>query len=288
MAGATRSPDEGRPRAAGVTAAQPGRIASAAPWTIVRRPIRPDYCARDDTQPAPGHPAAAGARHPIGPKGAPRTMALFGKKAKRERRLAKAEEKAITRKAELEAKLTARNDRKYRRRALRSQRRLEDAQLKVEQAQLRTLAAQEKAANRKLLTVSNVRRYVAVAQIAVPVLAPIVYQAVTALRAQLDQRRAAKLGVSVQELAQFSGHGAGLSARIAHAETSLGRVRELQPQDRETKEFAAEVGDRLGKLATAVSAAEPMPAARRRAAHSSIDLELAGIEADLLARLGVR
>lgn len=215
-------------------------------------------------------------------------MALFGKKAKRERRLAKAEEKAIARKAELEAKLTARNDRKYRRRSLKSQRRLEKAQIKVEQAQLRTLAAQEKAANRKLLTVSNVRRYISVAQIAVPVLAPIVYRAVTELRARLDGRRAGRLGVTVEELGQFSGHGAGLSARIAHAEASLQRVRDLHPQDAETKEFVGEVGDRLTKLGTAVSAAEPMPAARRRAAHSSIDVELAGIEADLLARLGVR
>lgn len=215
-------------------------------------------------------------------------MALFGKKAKRERRLAKAEEKAITRKAELEAKLTARNDRKYRRRTLKSQKRVEKAQIQVEKAQLKTLAAQEKAANRRLLTVSNVRRYITVAQIAVPVVAPIAYRAATALRAQIDQRRATRLGVTVQELGRFAGHGAGLSARIAHAETSLQRVRDLAPQDTETKEFAAEVGDRLGKLATAVSAAEPMPAARRRAAHASIDVELAGIEADLLARLGVR
>ncbi|WP_254658675.1 DUF6474 family protein, partial [Mycobacterium avium] len=43
----------------------------------------------------------------------------------------------------------------------------------------------------------------------------------------------------------------------------------------------------LPARAAAVTAAENMPAARRRAAHAAISSQLDGIEADLMARLGL-
>ena len=45
--------------------------------------------------------------------------------------------------------------------------------------------------------------------------------------------------------------------------------------------------NRLKDLSAAVTAADGMPPDRRRAAHAAIAAELDGIDADLLARLGL-
>ncbi|MGH3561350.1 MAG: DUF6474 family protein, partial [Mycobacterium sp.] len=59
------------------------------------------------------------------------------------------------------------------------------------------------------------------------------------------------------------------------------------PRDAETKRFAGAITERLTDLVTAVAATENMPATRRRAAHATIGEQLDGIEADLMARLGL-
>ena len=78
-----------------------------------------------------------------------------------------------------------------------------------------------------------------------------------------------------------------MSARVAGAEQSLRAVLESKPKDPETKQFVAAVSERLTDLAAAVTAAENMPAARRRGAHAAISSQLDGIDADLMARLGL-
>ena len=57
--------------------------------------------------------------------------------------------------------------------------------------------------------------------------------------------------------------------------------------DAETKQFVSAVTERLSDLSAAVTAAENMPTPRRRAAHAAISSQLEGIEADLMARLGL-
>ncbi|WP_231975380.1 DUF6474 family protein, partial [Mycobacterium sp. E1715] len=52
-------------------------------------------------------------------------------------------------------------------------------------------------------------------------------------------------------------------------------------------QFASAITERLTDLSAAVTAAENMPATRRRAAHAAIAAQLDGIEADLMARLGL-
>lgn len=227
-------------------------------------------------------------------------MGLFTRKRRATRR---AEAKALKHKAKLEAKLVAKNQLKNDRRTAKAQQKLNKkltksqvkldhelarSQAKIEKEQIATLQAQKKAAQSQGLTAAKVRRYLGVARMLAPILVPIVYQAVTALRGQLDARRAQQLGVSVEELGSFTGHGARLSARILGAEQSLVKIEELKPKDAETRNFATAIRGRLTDLTTAVQAAEQMPAARRKTAHAAISAELDGIEADLLARLGVR
>ena len=116
---------------------------------------------------------------------------------------------------------------------------------------------------------------------------PLAYRAATAARGFLDERKADKLGVPLSQVGQFSGQGGQLSARIAGAEQSVRAVAEKHPADAETDQFVAAITQRLTDLSAAVTAAEHMPAARRRAAHAAIEGQLDGVDADLMARLGV-
>ncbi|MGW0162736.1 DUF6474 family protein [Mycobacterium sp. NPDC003323] len=221
-------------------------------------------------------------------------MALFTRRKSRAVRRAEARaiRTAASKKAKLEAKLAAKNDvrrakadRKAAARALQAQLRAQHdsdrTALKVAEMQLR--AAREG----KVLSPLRIRRVLTVSRLLVPVLVPLAYRGAVAARGLLDQRRADQLGVPLSQVGQFSGHGAVLSARISGAEQAVRRVAEKKPKDAETRSFVTAVEDRLTDLAAAVTAAENMPSARRRAAHAAIGDQLDGIDADILARLGL-
>jgi Family of unknown function (DUF6474) len=217
-------------------------------------------------------------------------MGLFTKRKSRATR--RAEAKAIKAKAKLEARLGAKNERKRIKSALRGEANIVKAQLKAQRdsdkAAIKVAETQLKAArDGKLLSAARIRRTMTVSRLLAPVLVPIVYRAVTEVRGMLDERRAERLGVPLSQVGQFSGHGGQLSARIAGAERSLRGVAEKKPKDTETKQFVAAMTERLTDLAAAVTAAESMPTTRRRAAHTAISEQLDGIDADLMARLGV-
>ncbi|MEE3063637.1 DUF6474 family protein [Mycobacterium sp. 050128] len=217
-------------------------------------------------------------------------MGLFRKRKTRATR--RAEARAIKARAKLEAKLDAKNqvrrlkaDRRAADKALKaqikSQRDSDRAALKVAETELK--AAREG----KVLSPTRIRRVLTVSRLLAPILTPVIYRAAMAARAMIDQRRADQLGIPLAQIGQFSGHGAQLSARIAGSEKSLRMVQDKKPKDAETKQFVAAISERLTDLSAAVTAAENMPAARRRAAHSAISSQLDGIEADLMARLGL-
>ncbi|WP_280274911.1 DUF6474 family protein [Nocardia wallacei] len=212
-------------------------------------------------------------------------MGLFTKRKGRADR--KAEAKALKHKAALEAKLGARNERKRNRAEIRAQR-------DVAKQQIATLKAEEKAALKKaekaerdLLSAGQVKKYLGVARVLIPVLAPLAYRAATFVRGQLDTRRAHRLGIGLDQLTDFSGHGAKLQARVANAEAALDKIAAKGNDDDDAGKFVTATRDRLESLTAAVRTAEQMPPQRRRAVHTSISHELSGIEADVLARLGV-
>ncbi|MDT5325500.1 MAG: hypothetical protein QOF25_2652 [Mycobacterium sp.] len=217
-------------------------------------------------------------------------MGVFTRRKSRATR--RAEARAIKAKAKLEAKLAARNDARRikadgRRQSaaikagLKGQRDSDKAALKVAEAHLK--AAKEG----KLLSPSRIRRVLTVSRLLAPVVVPVVYRAAIAARGTIDQRKADRLGVPLSQLGQFSGAGGALSARIAGAEQSLRQVAESKPKDAETKQFTSAITDRLKDLAAAVTASENMPTTRRKTAHAAIAEQLDGIDADLMARLGV-
>ncbi len=217
-------------------------------------------------------------------------MGLFRRRKSRATR--KAEARAIKAKAKLEAKLSAKNEARRFKAEQKAQARALNAQLKAQRdsdrAALKVAETELKAVREgKLLSPTKIRRALTVSRLLAPVVVPLAYRASIAARGMIDERRADRLGVPLSQLGQFSGHGAHLSARVAGAEQSLRMLSEKKPKDSETKQFVAAITQRLNDLAAAVTAAENMPSARRRAAHASIAEQLDGIDADLMARLGV-
>ncbi len=217
-------------------------------------------------------------------------MGLF--KPRKSRATRRAEARAIKARAKLEAKLAAKNERRRDKAAHRAETKALKAQLRAQRdsdkAALKVAETELKAVREgKLLSPTRIRRALTVSRLLAPVVVPLAYRGAMAARGFLDERRADKLGVPLSQLGQFSGHGAALSARIAGAEQSLRLVAEKKPKDAETKQFVAAMTDRLTDLSAAVTAAENMPLANRRSAHATISQQLDGIDADLMARLGV-
>jgi Family of unknown function (DUF6474) len=141
------------------------------------------------------------------------------------------------------------------------------------------------------LTPARAKNLVAVAKVVgpavLPVVTPYVLRAASAAGDAVDRYRARKLGVEVADLAEFSGRGGALHARLAGADNSLVELAERPDVAEADRQWAERSRDTLSKLAAAVRAAERMPSARRRAAHRAVGAELDPIEAELLHRLGV-
>lgn len=138
---------------------------------------------------------------------------------------------------------------------------------------------------RKPLTKARAKRLIGIGTTVAPLLAPYALAAATAARGSWDAYRAGRLGVAPEELARYRGPGGGLHARLSHLAE---RLTELERRaDPAATTFAEQARPRLAELATAVRAAEQMPAPRRRAAFKAIGAELDGIEYTLLSHLGI-
>lgn len=220
-------------------------------------------------------------------------MGLFRKRKSRATR--RAEARALKARAKLEARLAAKGEAKRFKAAQRADARARKVQLKSDRDRDRTALkaaeSQLKAAREgRLLSPARIRRTLTVSRLLAPIVVPVVYRAAMAVRGLIDQQRAERLGVPLARIGEFAGTGKGearLAARIAGAEKTLRLVADRNPKDTETRQFVAAVTERLSDLATAVTAVESMPGDRRRSAHASIAAQLDGIDADLMARLGL-
>jgi len=128
------------------------------------------------------------------------------------------------------------------------------------------------------LNSGKVLRYSAAIRAMAPLLLPLVYKAVVMVRDANTKSRAQQLGVSVDELAQHSGPGADLKARIAGMEKSLATYK--LPQG-----FQTDVAERLQALRTAVENADRMSPEQRKRAHRTISADLDELNKEVLARL---
>ncbi len=126
-----------------------------------------------------------------------------------------------------------------------------------------------------------------VAPAVIPVVAPLVLRAAGEARDRIDRMKARRLGVAVGDLAQYSGKGGALHARITGAAEAIEELRTRKDATAEDRTFADRSETVLRQLAAAVRAAERMPSARRKAAHKAAATELDELEQRLLTRLGL-
>jgi Family of unknown function (DUF6474) len=141
---------------------------------------------------------------------------------------------------------------------------------------------------REPMTAARARRLIGVATAVAPLVAPYALAVAGVARGRWDAYRAARLGVTPQQLTAYSGRGGALHARIDRIAEALRTLEGGEPPaSDESRRFAAASRPRLVDLALAVRAAEQMPGPRRRTAHRAIGGELDRIEVELLTRLGV-
>ncbi|MBB3049564.1 hypothetical protein FHS23_000559 [Prauserella isguenensis] len=141
------------------------------------------------------------------------------------------------------------------------------------------------------LTPQKAKNAVKVAKIVIPAvgpaLVPLAVRAAGTVREAYDRYQARKIGVPVEQLSEYSGHGGGLLARIAGAADGLAELRRAPQVTDDDVSFAQHAQGTLEQLTASVRAAEHMPSTRRKAAHKAIASELDNLESELLRRLGV-
>ncbi|MCP2254343.1 hypothetical protein LY13_003110 [Prauserella aidingensis] len=141
------------------------------------------------------------------------------------------------------------------------------------------------------LTPQKAKNAVKVAKIVIPAvgpaLVPLAVRAAGTVREAYDRYQARRIGVPVEQLSEYSGHGGGLLARIAGAADGLAELRRAPQVTDDDISFAQHAQGTLEQLTASVRAAEHMPSTRRKAAHKAIASELDNLESELLRRLGV-
>ncbi|HIX79412.1 MAG TPA: hypothetical protein H9978_05655 [Candidatus Corynebacterium faecipullorum] len=205
------------------------------------------------------------------------------KKIRKARREARAEIKAAKTRAKAEVK--AADKAKHRQQKLLA--RQEKALIKSEEKGLKNRRKHEyKMAKKELERIrqgrfnkNNVKRYAGALRTAAPLLLPLIYRGITAAQREVEKKRAQKAGVSAEQLASFSGHGAPLKARTAGIRNSL-KDAQLPAG------FKRDVKERLSELDSAIDNAEYMTEQQRQRAHRSISGEIDSLNDEIQSKLG--
>ncbi len=193
------------------------------------------------------------------------------KKIRKARRAAKVEAKAAKARAKQEVKEAS----KLKQRQHKLLAKQEKALVKAEQKGLKAKRKHErKLAETKLeqmkagrFNKDNVKRYAGATRALATFALPLLYRGAMWLRQQLDKQRAEQLGVKVEHLDHYTGHGAPLRARIEGMRDSL-------KQGELPKGFVTDAEDRLDDLEAAVNNAENMTTEMRTRSHRSIAKDL--------------
>lgn len=131
----------------------------------------------------------------------------------------------------------------------------------------------------------SARRALTAAKVVGPAIAPFALKAATSTRDYLDTRKAAKLGVSPEEVGAYRGPTGATEARLQGLKGSIAELHSRRNGDLQVTRFSDVSGTRIADLRTAVRAAATMPAGRRRVTLSAVNKELDQIDADLMTFL---
>ncbi|AZA10479.1 DUF6474 family protein [Corynebacterium gerontici] len=193
------------------------------------------------------------------------------KKIRKARRKAKVEAKAAKTRAKHEVKQASKLKHhqnkllaKHEQKLVKAEQKGLKAKRKHERELAKTKLEQMKAGK---FNKDNVIRYTGAARTLAPFALPLVYKGVVWLREQLDKQRAQQLGVKVEHLDHYTGHGAPLRARIAG-------MRETLDEADLPRGFEQDAEERLDDLEAAVNNAENMTTEMRTRSHRSIAQDL--------------
>ncbi|MCF4007390.1 DUF6474 family protein [Corynebacterium uropygiale] len=204
------------------------------------------------------------------------------KKLRKARREAKAEIKAAKARVRAEAKQSAKLKLRQDKLLAKQEKNLLKAEqkgLKAKRKHERTMAKKELQRLRAgKLNKQTVRRYAGVARVLTPLLIPVVYRVVTLGKEKMNSAQARRLGVDSDRLAEFSGYGAPLKARLES-------IRETVKKSELPQGFRTDVENRVSELQDAVNNAEHMTPEQRTRAHQSIAKEIDGLTAQIQERL---
>ncbi|MFC5938059.1 DUF6474 family protein [Corynebacterium choanae] len=124
----------------------------------------------------------------------------------------------------------------------------------------------------------TVRRYTGAARLLAPLLLPLAYRGITWAREQLVKQEASRHGVSADKLAQYSGLGAPLKARIE-------QLRETVNNAPLPSGFQRDIDSRLDKLIAATNNADSMGTTQRNRIHQAISEDLETVTGDVHRKL---
>lgn len=131
----------------------------------------------------------------------------------------------------------------------------------------------------------TLRRMLILVQTVGPPLAAGTMRFSTEVRGALDQRRAHRLGVPIDEVALYKGPAGTLSARLAGLGRSVRDLRARRGTDPKVSRFVDSTEARIDELTAAINATLSMPSGSRRATLHAISADLDQLDADLMTFL---
>ncbi|AKE42167.1 Uncharacterised protein [Corynebacterium kutscheri] len=204
------------------------------------------------------------------------------KKLRKARRQKKIDVKAAQARARQEVKTAAKLELKRDKLLAQQENRLYKSQAKAAKRQHKYNVKEAKEMQKQLragrFNASTILRYATALRTIAPFLLPVIYRLITAGREQVSAQRARKLGISTDQLAQFSGHGGPLKARISGIRSSV--AASSLPVG-----FKRDVEERLTELVIAVDNSEYMTNDQRTRAHRSITKDLDQITQQIQEKL---
>jgi hypothetical protein len=131
----------------------------------------------------------------------------------------------------------------------------------------------------------TLRRLLLAAKVVGPVVAATAMKTSTGVRGALDERRAAKLGVPVEDVAEYKGPTGTINARITGLQKSVAELRTRRGSDQKVARFVDTTSARLNELSAASTATLSMPAGTQRSAIRAISGDLDQLDAELMTFL---
>ena len=131
----------------------------------------------------------------------------------------------------------------------------------------------------------TLRRLLLAAKVVGPVVAATAMKTSTGVRGALDERRAAKLGVPVEDVAEYRGPTGTINARITGLQKSVAELRARRGSDQKVSRFVDTTSARLNELSAASTATLSMPAGTQRSAIRAISADLDQLDAELMTFL---